>query len=431
MKRVILIVVLLSFLFPAPVSAQEDNPWSDVFLPDGSMNPDIVDLGVTIEHPAWMSMDLPFGQSLELDASYHKYQTPEGHTLVMPSTTTLFFMAMNPQESGLMDAYGFMGNGFAALTSFLGLAVGDNLNWSRVQADHPEYSHPDQFWGDVLGGDQDVWTYFSGWSFLTKMFQISKNDAALRSSILLYLKDSGQDPAPVASGNAGVSISPPQKSPECPAPTVSVQEPLVSIQKTGPANPLVIGQDTANKRGADIEARVTVPPVIFIWHEPIYEDRFTCLPAAPGVGGNCSTGSGTGNNGIARVEAVLVECRTHIEHLPDAVTSLRATAMLDAASQDWIKNKLGQTHYGAFLHQPSLSLIPGTGSWSGGCDGGGTCSATGTALRVPFADPGTFNLRVDITTAGASFRGIPVTPPRTKSANGSLQVYVTLPALIP
>jgi len=67
------------------------------------------------------------------------------------------------------------------------------------------------------------------------------------------------------------------------------------------------------------------------------------------------------------------------------VVSMQATAALDSASQSWITSRLGQTHYGAYIHQASFTLIPGLGSWSGGCDGGGTCTGTGQALKVPFA----------------------------------------------
>jgi hypothetical protein len=52
-------------------------------------------------------------------------------------------------------------------------------------------------------------------------------------------------------------------------------------------------------------------------------------------------------------------------------------------------------------------------------------------MKVPFADPGTFDLRLNVLTTGTRFRGIPITQPRQLSAAGKLQVYVTLPALVP
>jgi len=104
-KRFILILVVLTLLIPSTVHAHGNDPWSEVFQPDGSLNPDLIDLGVTNDHPDWMSINLPFGQSIDLDANYHRFQTPSGNIVVLPSASTLFFMAMNPQESGLTSSY--------------------------------------------------------------------------------------------------------------------------------------------------------------------------------------------------------------------------------------------------------------------------------------------------------------------------------------
>jgi len=68
-KKFILILTLLALLFPNTVHAQEENPWAEVFDKNGNLRTDLVDLGVTTEHPDWMSVDLPFGQTLNLDAN--------------------------------------------------------------------------------------------------------------------------------------------------------------------------------------------------------------------------------------------------------------------------------------------------------------------------------------------------------------------------
>ncbi|GAP21928.1 hypothetical protein [Leptolinea tardivitalis] len=419
MKKFILVLTLLALLIPSAVHAQEQNPWGEVFDSNGNLRSDLTDLGVTTEHPDWMSVDLPFGQSLNLNADYHRYQTANGNIVVLPSASTLFFMAMNPQESGLANSVGMMGNGYGGLITFLGAVAGNNIDWGRLSAEHPEYKSPDQFWGAVLNGQQDVWTYFSGWGFITTLLQMSWNDTALRTAYLMYL-NGAQNCASIPGGCSGV-VTPTLPQPKiCPDPTVSIQQPTISIQKTAPSNPLVVGQDTENRRGADVIAKVSIPPVIFTWHEPIYEDREVCEPSTV-----------VGGVPVCRTESFFKECREHVEHLPDAVASLQATAALDAASQAWITSKLGQTHYGAYVHQANFTLIPGLGSWSGGCDGGGTCTATGQALKVPFADPGTFNLRLNVVTTGTRFMGISITQPRQLSADGTLQVYVTLPALVP
>lgn len=429
MKKAILILVLLTLLIPSTVHAQSTDPWSGVFQPDGNLNPDLIDLGVTTDHPDWMSIDLPFGQSIDLDANYHRYQTPSGNVVVLPSASTLFFMAMNPQESGLGSANGSLGNGDSMLIAFLGLVAGNNLDWNKVQADHPEYQSPDQFWNAVLNGNQNAWTYFSGWGFITNLLQMSWDDEALRSVYLLYLNGS-QNCDSIPGGCSGI-VKPQPLQRECPDPSITMQQPVLSIQKTAPKNPLVVGQDAVNLRGADIQAKVTIPPVIFTWYEPIYETRTICRAAGPGETPSCKTGSGSKvNDGVSGTERVLIECRKHVEHLPDAVASLQATAALDAASQNWIIGNLGQSHYEAFVHQANYTLIPGYGSWKGDCDGIGTCSAIGQAIRVPFADPGTFNLRLNVVTTGTHFRGVLITQPRHVSTDEKVQVFLALPALV-
>jgi hypothetical protein len=89
-KRFLLIIVVLTLLIPSAVYAQGTDPWPEVFQPDGNLNPDLIDLGVTTDHPDWMSIELPFGQSIDLDANYHRYQTPSGNIVVLPSPHFIF-----------------------------------------------------------------------------------------------------------------------------------------------------------------------------------------------------------------------------------------------------------------------------------------------------------------------------------------------------
>lgn len=413
----LLVVILLSAITPNVAMAQGQDPWGEVFDSNGNLVPGIIDLGVTTENPSWMNVELPFNQSLSLEANYHRFQTESGNIVILPSASTLFFMAMNPQESGLANSVGMVGNGYAGILTFLGAVAGDSIDWNRLQQSHPEYQQPADFWNAVINGQENVWTWFSGFGFITNLLSMSWNDAALRSAYLMYM-NGANGCAAIPGGCSGVATPPPPPR-LCPDTSISVQQPTATIQKIAPNNPLVVGQDTQDRRGADIEVSITVPPVIFTWYEAIYEDQEFCTTPVNGGTPTCTT------------ESVFKECRQHVEHLPDAVASLQATASLSGDSKAWIQSQLGQTHYGAFIHQESFTLIPGYGNWSGGCDGGGTCRATGTALRVPFADPGTFELRMRGMTRGTSFMGMPITQPRNLSADGSLKVYVTLPALVP
>jgi hypothetical protein len=75
----------------------------------------LTDLGETHEAAAWMP-DIPFigGQ-----ATYHEYLTPGGNLVVLPSATTLFFMALNPEASGLDRADASLGNAQGVLDVML------------------------------------------------------------------------------------------------------------------------------------------------------------------------------------------------------------------------------------------------------------------------------------------------------------------------
>jgi hypothetical protein len=432
-SRLFLLFAILATSLPISiVQAQDTSPWSEVFDENGKLRSDVVDLGVTTETPSWMSVDLPFDQSLQLDANYHRFQTAEGNVVIVPSASTLFFMAMNPQESGLAASAGMMSNGYGSMISFLGLVAGDSLDWNRLQSERPQYKDPSQFWGAVLSGQENAWTWFSGWSFITKLLSMSFDDAAMRNAYLMYL-NGARNCTLIPGGCSGIANpgnpeDPPH--PVCPGPEVTIQQPTLTIQKLAPANPLVVGQDP-EKRGADVQATVTIPPVIFVWYEPIYKEEEFCRSANAGETPSCKTNSASVmNDGVEDSELVFKECLRHVENLPDAVATLQATATLDGASKAWITSQLGQTHYGAYIHKESFDLVPGFTTWSGGCSGG-TCTAVANALRIPFADPGKFNLKLRVTTSGTQFRGVTITQPRNLSAAGEMQVYVTLPALVP
>ncbi len=58
----------------------------------------LTDLGETTEPAEWMDIQLPLGAEIDLDANYHRYQTPDGNIVVLPSPLTLVMMAANPQS---------------------------------------------------------------------------------------------------------------------------------------------------------------------------------------------------------------------------------------------------------------------------------------------------------------------------------------------
>ena len=123
-QYLILVTFLVALVTPTRVSRADegdDSPWGDILNPDGSIRWDqLTDLGTTSEPADWMDITLPGGMVIDLDATYHRYQTPNGNIVVLPSPVTLFFMAMNPVESGLSDAYSMLGNGASILAMLVG-----------------------------------------------------------------------------------------------------------------------------------------------------------------------------------------------------------------------------------------------------------------------------------------------------------------------
>ncbi len=77
------------------------------------------------------------------------------------------------------------------------------------------------------------------------------------------------------------------------------------------------------------------------------------------------------------------------------------------------------------MKNPNINLVPGFGKYQTGCSGN-TCTASANLLKVPFADPGTFDLTLTVQTAGTPF-----TRARTLNGNGRLQVFLTLVRSLP
>ena len=424
----LLVALLLNAGHPVMAQADGDSPWGDVVDENGHLRYDeLIDLGETVEDAEWMDIELPFGMELDLDANYHRYQTQDGDIVVLPTPLTVMMMAMNPVESGLSDAQSQLGLGGFVGAEFLGALLGDHIDWNRLGQSNPDYANPDNFWNAVINGQENVWTWFAGLDFLTDLALMSWNDMDLRMGLLLYLNGAANC-REIPGGCSGIVIE--QLLPvTCPAPSVTMQQPTLSIRKTAPENPLVIGQDP-EKRGADVQVSVNVPPVIYTWFEPVYEEVEVCRDLGTGEVADCrKSNSSIVNDGKRDSELILVDCRQHVEYLPDRVTSLTATAQLTPASKAWILNQLSSAYYEAYIHRESFNLVPGQASWAGGCSGG-TCTASALVNRIPFADPGKFDLSLRVQTAGASFAGRQITQPRSLSAAGQMQVFVTLTTLI-
>lgn len=434
-SRLVMILLALlgltALLLPSIAQAQSDDtsPWGEVVDENGNIRFDnLTDLGETTESAEWMDIPLPFGQEIDLDANYHRYETPDGNVVVLPSPLTLVMMATKPQESGLTGATSQLGIGGMAAAEFLGGLLGDSIDWNRVSSQHPEYVNPGQFWNAVISGNENVWTFFAGFDFLGDLATLSYGDLNVRMGLLMYLNGAA-DCAKIPGGCAGIIAKLPTPNPsktsvipiQCPAPTISQGSPTLSIIKGEPAKPLVVGQDP-EKRGADVNVSVSIPPVIHTWYERVEKKKDVCRDASATEISNCITASG--GRGVKDEEVVGYECRQHIDRYEEPITKLTAQASLDAASRVWITTGLAGKWYGATLKHPDFSLVPGLSQYQSGCSG--TCSASAFIQKIQFADPGTYNLTLNVQTAGTPF-----TRPRSLQGTGTLQVSLTLVRSLP
>ena len=445
-RFLILISLLLILVTPSQFAkaGEGDSPWGDFLNPDGSIAWErLTDLGTVSEPANWMDITLPGGMLIDLDATYHRYQTSTGNIVVLPSPATLFFMAIHPVESGLSSANSMLGDG----ASILAMLVGPALNSDQLaQLVSEGYTDPREFFQAVIEGRVDIWSIINR-AFFFEIMRMSFDSGFLVNALLLYLNGVA-DCADIPGGCEGLLLAGCEdgnclpETPICPEPTIHQSPAELTIQKAAPENPLVVGQDP-EKRGADIHVSVTIPPVIFTWYEQI-QDPPTCKPANSGNGSGCPGPASRydnhwdpsmEDNSAYKVVDGEIHCIEHVEVLPEAITEVQANAQLNAESRYWILNDLASKYYEAYVHQPRFNLVPEMAQMNGGCGGDGTCLAETQVSNVPFADPGTFDLRMWVYTAGTLFNwngvSIPITQPRVLTKQDAMQVYVTLVTLLP
>jgi hypothetical protein len=444
-QRIFFLVVIVAVaLFAAPQAAHADepSPWGEILNPDGTIQwNNLTDLGTASQPADWMAVTLPGGIVLHPDANFHRYQTPSGNILVLPSPATLFFMAMHPDESNLNGAQSILGNGAAMLMLLAGPSLDQQQLATILQMG---YTNPEAFFQAVIDGEANIWSVINV-NFIYELLNLSYESGFLVNAFLLYLNGIANC-ADIPGGCEGIPQCPdgdclPLPS-ICPAATIAQNPPAISIQKIAPDYPLVIGPDP-EKRGADIQAVVSIPPVIFTWYEEV-QDPPTCERSGAGNGGGCPGPASRydnpwtpvmENNPAYEVVDGEIHCIAHVEILPEPIVEIQATAELNSDSRSWILNDLAGKYYQAYLHNPYFRLAPGLAQISAGCDGSQVCSVTALAANVPFADPGTFDLRMWAYTAGTIFTwngaSIPITQPRVLFGQDAAQIYVTLVTLLP
>ena len=202
-----ILIVVIPFL-PSPVSAQE-SPWGEVIDADGNIiYSNLTDLGEIQVDADWMP-DVPF---IDGQATYHRYMTPSGNIVVMPSATTLFFMALNPDASGINNAYSALGNGVGVLETMLAGYI------SPADIASLGYASQDEFYQAVINGDVNLFTFDFMGNFLWDLITSSLADGNIYTMLLLYL--AGDCDSVPGGCPATTSIPTPPPSNACPSPYI-------------------------------------------------------------------------------------------------------------------------------------------------------------------------------------------------------------------
>jgi hypothetical protein len=408
MKRQIRIVffalLIVALVGSATAFAQDDGggAWSEVVDENGNFTcTGCVDGGVITQVVPWMPTVL--GQPVP--AEFHVYTTPSGNQVLMPSATTLLFMASQP-DSGF---YGVPSLGTAGLstasgdqaivsTAALGNAIGALFETGVTFQSGGVTMTPGEFFTAVLEGKTDIWSLDPA-SAANLLWTLTSStgweDGNLYTYMLMYSPDGCMN-SPVGCTPEQLALlaalptppppptdePPPPPPPQCPAPVVIPGEITFNGSKVAPEYPLVVGQDP-DKRGVDIMFSASVAPTIYKTYVPKPVEE--CEVSTARVGGT------------RKCHIVAWECIENVQTFPECIDHVNASLSLAQSSIDWITDELAIRYPGAHVYDAKM----GAGSSH-------DCSVSETTEGVQIRDPGQWTLRVSGGTTGT-----PVSEPRS------------------
>lgn len=443
MKRAIFVLLLFALLLGSVQPAQAG--WGDFFDEDGNLKPGVVDLGEQKVPADWMP-DVPGWVPdwiYDGAATYHMYALPSGETVLLPSATTLFFMAMNPRESGLVDANGY-------IAKSLGFTVANQFSDSQSLLTHifDIFKLPNsKELADAAIRGENVWSFLSADTiriFTGIIKEAANKDRNLYLAMLLYsscqnsptgcpqalideLRRRGQCPPSLCpDGNIpGRTPTPDRVVQKCGAPSVTQGRISGAAVKTAPNYALVTGQDP-EKRGVDLQFSLTIEPTIYRYYtlEERKEVNKRCVAPngslvelPPPIKDNCKA-----PNRYVEEEEEVEYCVLHEQTFCEQARVL-ASASLKKSSRDWILNDLAQWYPGATLIRPDWNWRFGA---SQGCDAGNVFRWTLVQEKVQIRDPGFYAMSVSGITSGT-----PVSPSRSfQIPAGEFDAYLMMTTII-
>lgn len=436
-----LLIILSMLLSPVTSALAQDggtggnggqSDWAGFINADGTLRSDLVDLGETHQEASWMpnltdpNILNPFSDSFmdpyaqPGDATYHRYMDPNtGNIVVVPSASTLMFMAMNPDSSGLSASSGQLGTGAGAMLQGAGQILAQQFNLDPGWLKSIGYEKPDQFFQSVIDGKTNIFTLpFSSYTtnFLSMLINGSKNEGNIYTSLLLYhpgacasmpggcppelaklieqqdpcKKPGGcpkEDPCPTHDWKCK-AVTPPK----CAAPAVFPGKVSTSAKFVAPQHPIVVGQDP-EKRGVDLIYTVTVPPTKVVYEELKEHTGGYCKVPIKGEE-SCPPGKWVGD------KEPEFECIKHEVTYRESVLSASAKATLTGNSRSWITGELAARYPGASIKHPDWAWSNGSGGFQGD-----TYIWTLNIPKVQVADPGYYDMAINGMTSGTAVQG--------------------------
>ncbi len=388
--------------------------WAAFFQSNGELRADVMDMGIQSMEASWMP-DLPDWTNIELSAEFHTYALSSGETVLAPTATTLFFMALSPRSSGLFDSNGQMTTGAGANVQGAGLLLSDEFEKSAAGflegiAKALDIPFTKEL-ADVAIAGESAWStinFNDSLNILSKLLNTSLTDRSLFTTYLLYSQCANSPLGCVTAADQNrllptIQPKPTQSTqPECPAPQVIPGRISSTARKTAPNYALVVGQDPV-KRGVDLIYEITISPTIYhFWTLEISSEEV------------CT--------GVICTFVEHSECVQHTQTFCEPVATATAHASLAKSSRDWIQSGVLQDLYpGAYLHHPDWRWTNG----SGGCSGN-TYRWQLRQERIQTSDPGYYDMRLVGTTSGTPVspaRGFDMTP-------GKFDVYLKMTSII-
>ncbi len=408
---------------PASADDGDGSIWDGVINENGEIQyENLIDQGVQTESVEWMPSINVLGNTIGGQAEYHVYETSDGTVVQLPTASTLFFMALNPAESGIGDASASHFTGAGTLLSMPGI-VSAMLNGANVDISNTEYVSSEQYAEALLAGETNIWSLGAGdlYNLMKGLGEASIGDFSngefnLYTAMLLYTPDN--IPPELLALLPEVVLPPevePPLPPTCPAGFATPGAISRSGVLVAPNFPLVVGQDP-DKRGVDLSFSASVAPTIWTYfvEVPVIEEGCHNLGDRPSGDADCTRPNGL--PGISYEEIVDWVCEQRTRTYPETIPVAYGSITLTKESQNWIVNTLGIRYPGAFIHNGSFRFPSSAGSSTWNFE----------RQHVQVQDPGEWDINV-----GGRTSGTPVSAPRNFGGEaGFFDVYLKETAIV-